>query len=129
MPSHKRGRSLGAVLALPPQERLALAARGALLSCFLPPVGRRQRRGALLAARPGNAASGGPVRTAPALLLAWLPDSAAAPGCPRRAPACSRCSPPAHWLGIVLSEHQQHTLESASRQFSPGAAENPAVGR
>ena len=37
--------------------------------------------------------------------------------------------PPAHSPGTALSEQQQHTLGSASRQFSPGAAENPAGGR
>jgi len=50
------------------------AARGACLHRFRPPVGCRQRRFALLAARPGRAAIGRPV--------------SAAPGCPGLAPAC-----------------------------------------
>ncbi len=50
------------MLALQPRERLTLGCARRLLSCFLPPVGRRRRRGALLAARPGSAARGAPVR-------------------------------------------------------------------
>ena len=35
--------------------------------------------------------------------------------------------PPAHWPGTALSEHQQHTLGSARRQFSPGVGGKPAA--
>jgi len=48
-----------------------------------------------------------------------------------RPPPCAGVQPlflpPAHWPGTALSDQQQHTLGYARRQFSPGAAENPAV--
>jgi len=94
--------------------------------------GKHRKKGRGLLARPpaatgcaGNHMPGAPL---PGRLLPWTEEEAGRR--PASAAACSRCSsPPAHWPGTALSEHQQHTLGYASSQFSPGAAENPAISR